>query len=268
MIYQFVYLDFGAKNLLNLIRYSALNIRAAIQKDHTNDQIWLNYVRSIGRNPNYDIAALKEGGIFDKLELTSFGNNPEDITMAGSWYHKRHAAYLQMACKTDEPICYVHNNISFHYMPTIDESKVYFWGPDHQWYDVAWGFLKKDDARQFIEYCQEFELLSSEKSVDDIISDPFYNADILYIPKQHIEEVQRRYYPMMQWILDFYADYFADLYCACSIAGQLCLSLIICDMIPDEDVKFLADTNNFPFISRFGSEAEEDISGSLRLCFE
>jgi len=259
-------MDFGATNFLNLMKYSALNMRAAIQKDQTNDQIWLHYIRSIGRNPAYDLAALRNEEIFDKLEIVCFGNKLEDVTIYPGWYHKRHAPYLQIASKIDEPICHVNHNIHFHRMPVINPDEIYFWCKDNIWYNVSWGFLDKDEATQFVEYCQSSGLLNG--NVDDILNKPLRNADFLYIPKQHVEEVQPRYLLMLQWILDFYGDHFANLYCACSIAGQLCLSLIIQDMFPDKEPLYLKSEEGFPKCSRFSTEAEEDISGSLRLLFE
>jgi len=264
MIFQFVHMDFGASNLLNILKYSALNLRSAINKDGGNHQIWLHYVRSLGRNPTYDITSIKMGRVFDKVEIDNFQQDQRQVTQTPGWYQKCHLPYLAQALQSDEPMCYLQHSVNFHHVPKIDTDGIYFWQNDNKWYDIPWGFLNRGDAELFVDYCQSNNLLSDA----DIMSYPMYNANLLYIPQQHIQEVKDKYEPMMEWILNYYADQFNSLYCACSIAGQLCLSLIVRDMLgPDQDIHRAEDEFGFPMCSRFSCEAEQDISGSLRLFF-
>lgn len=263
MIFQYVYLDYGAQNQLNILKYSALNLRAAINKDDDQHQIQLHLVRSLGRNTAHDLAGLKMGGVFDAVEVSPFGKL---VNIEPGWYQRCHLPYLDIASKSEHPICYVNQNMLMHSVPDIDTNHFYFWTDDNKWFDVPWGMLTQEDAEDFIQYCQSNGLLSD---ADILGKYTMYNPNFVHIPKEHVHEIKEKYTQMIEWILSRYKDEYARLNCACSCAGQICISLLSRDMCKSDQDIVLADNGFGPGVcTRFDSAAESDISGSLRIFFE
>lgn len=263
MIFQYVYLDYGATNLLTKIKYSIVNLREAIRNSGENHEIHLYYVRSLARNPAYDLNSLKTGKYIDVVKESVFKS--DEINIQPGWYHRIFAPYLDQFRVNKKPTLYLDGNISFHKIVPLDENAIYFWEKDNVWHDVPWGFAKTQDALDFLKHCK------AERLADGPIERySMFNGNIVFFPVKYADEAFDKYRKMIDWIVNKYQPDYNWCNCICSCAAQIAMSIIAQDLAQRDDLSIKFAFREFPshVLTRFVSESESDIAGSMRLLFD
>jgi hypothetical protein len=268
MIYHYIYLDYGAENLLVKLKYSIANLRHTLRHNKSTDKIHLWCARSVGRNPAYDAIAFEKNGLVDKIEWAPFHNQKGEIRIQPGWYNQTYLAFIKQAIKTEEPNIYIDANVNIFVPLEINENAFYVWRDDSQWYGLPWAFQTKDDACLFLETFYDKGIL--QKDPETAFAEyKMWNPSTLHIPYRFLSEIHDNYAETLDWIIDYYSPAYAQLYVACSCASQIALSFLIQDIAERENIPILTGREAFyPHALRFSSETEADVSGSLRILFD
>ncbi len=266
MIYQFIYLDYGAKNILTKLKYSIVNLRHSLDREQSDDKIHLWIARTVGRNPAYDALSLERNGFIDLVEWVPFHNQIGEIRIQPGWYSYALAAYIN---QVNEPAVYMDANISVLRPLQFDQDAFYVWHADSIWYGLPWGFQTKSDAGLFLETFYDKGILAKDPATA-FTEYRMWNTNMLHIPIRFKEEIRQNFMPMLDWIIEYYSSAYANLYVACSCAGQIVASFLMQDIAEREGVPIFTGQEAFgyPNTLRFISETEADISGSLRILFD
>lgn len=258
MILFYTYEDVGAQNALKKMKYSMLHARAAIENDNRPDvKIHVDYIRSLGRNPQFDISSLYTKSIIDSVEVKTFDHS--NLRIDRGWPRNSFLCFLDFAEKSDDQVAYVLSDVFFHSIVDIPQKEFAFWGTEDYWKKVIWGF-PDDDVEVFFDYCHKNGL--AKKNHNQYI---IYNTKMVHIPKKHIAEFQEKFPKMLRFIIDMYKHHTYTV--TCSIAISICASIITSDIIDrtGQSVELLFTRPN---VTSYISERETDVAGSLRLFFE
>jgi hypothetical protein len=259
MIFQYTYNDLGNKNYLKKIKYSIIHLNSS---KSNNDKIHFDYMRTISSNPKYELQTFKllENNIINKITISNFNNQ---YCINSGYPITSRNKFLELAINEQEDSCHINPDLIFNENISIDTNSFWFLEADSVWWNVPWGFLKIEDAYEFLEYCK------SNNIIDLTFEECFmYRDSFFFCPKQYLTEFFNKSQLMTNWIVNKYKnDYSFKASCTC--ATQIVSSFIALyfKKIYNTNITMIVDTENKYKVRRYPSESESDVAGAARIFF-
>lgn len=260
MIFQYTYNDLGNKNNLKKIKYSIIHLNSSKLND---DKIHFDYMRTISSNPKYELKTFKilENDIISKITTSNFTVNKYDIN-SGYPVTSRNR-FLELANQEQDTCCHINPDIIINNAINIDINSFWFLEADSVWWNVPWGFLKIEDAYEFLDYCKTNNIIDLTFDECFMFRDSFF-----FCPKIHLQEFMQKSQLMTAWIVNKYKeDYSFKASCTC--INQIVSSFIALHFkkLYNININMIVDGDNKYKMRRYPSESESDVAGSSRIFF-
>lgn len=258
MIFYYIHQDIGASNKLKKMKYSMMHLNHC-RNSKEDVKIHLDYLRHLGRNPQHDLASFKKFRFVDSIDVSSFDNQ---FSINNGFPFNEHIKYIEYSLKQDDQCIYIDGDMFFHDIIYFNKDSFVFWKTEGTWINVPWGFPEQKDAEKFFSFCQNEGLANGTYKDYEIFS-----CQLLHIPKKYLQDFHDKVPKMLKYLIDMYTDKLNE-NVLCSLASSICISIVANDIIRRDKVSFDTYFYKNSSLTRYTSEVESDISGSLKLFFE